>query len=136
MRIPLPGNLGQRAVAAVLALALALAGTVLADPAPKARVLVQATLAAGLRHYEAKAVWDRMQAGDPLLLVREPANAHDPNAVRVDWDGHVLGYLPQADNADIARQLDRGQPLKARIAKLAKYRNHRRKLEVEIYIEL
>lgn len=134
MRIPLPGNLGQRAVAAVLALALA--GTVLADPAPKARVLVQTTLAAGLRHYEAKAVWDRMQAGDPLLLVREPANAHDPNAVRVDWDGHVLGYLPQADNADIARQLDRGQPLKARIAKLAKYRNHRRKLEVEIYIEL
>ena len=45
-------------------------------------------------------------------------------------------YLPQADNADIARQLDRGQPLKARIAKLAKYRNHRRKLEVEIYVEL
>ena len=134
MRIPPPGNLGQCIVAAVLALAVAC--TASADPAPKARVLVQTTLAAGLRHYEAKTVWDRMQPGDPLVLVREPENAHDPNAVRVDWDGHVLGYLPQVDNADIARQLDRGQPLKARIAKLAKYRNHRRKLEVEIYIEL
>jgi hypothetical protein len=134
MSIPLPGNFGQRLVAVCAALVLASAA--LAEPASRARVLVQTTLAAGLRHYEAKAVWDRMQPGDPLELVRESANPHDQNAVRVDWDGHVLGYLPQADNADIARQLDRGQSLKARIVKLAKYRNHRRKLEVEIYIEL
>jgi len=134
MSIPLPGSFGQRIVAVLSALVLA--SVVLAEPAPKARVLVQTTLAAGLRHYEAKAVWDRLQPGDPLELVRESANPHDRNAVRVDWDGHVLGYLPQADNADVARQLDRGQLLRARIAKLAKYRNHRRKLEVEIYIEL
>ena len=134
MSIPLPGNFGQRLVAVCAALVLASAA--LAESPPRARVLVQTTLAAGLRHYEAKAVWDRMLPGDPLELVRESANPHDQNAVRVDWDGHVLGYLPQADNADIARQLDRGQSLKARIVKLAKYRNHRRKLEVEIYIEL
>ena len=117
-------------------LMFALAPPTRGDPVAKARVLVQSTLAAGLRHYEAKAVWDRLQPGDALVLVREPANPHDPNAVRVDWDGHVLGYLPQSDNMDIARQLDRGQALKARIAKLALYRNHRRKLEIEIYIEL
>jgi len=134
MSIPLPGNFGQRLVAVCAALVLASAA--LAEPASRARVLVQTTLAAGLRHYEAKAVWDRMQPGDPLELVRESANPHDQNAVRVDWDGHVLGYVPQADNADIARQLDRGQSLKARIVKLAKYRNHRRKLELEIYLEL
>lgn len=134
MSIPLPGNFGQRLVAVCAALVLASAA--LGEPPPRARVLVQTTLAAGLRHYEAKAVWDRMQPGDPLELVRESANPHDQNAVRVDWDGHVLGYLPQADNADIARQLDRGQSLKARVVKLAKYRNNRRKLEVEIYIEL
>jgi hypothetical protein len=134
MSIPLAGYLGQRIL--VVCATLALASAALAEPVPRARVLVQTTLAAGLRHYEAKAVWNRMQPGDPLELVREPANPHDQNAVRVDWDGHVLGYLPQADNADVARQLDRGQSLKARIVKLAKYRNHRRKLEVEIYIEL
>lgn len=132
--IPLPGGFGQRVVA--VCAALAFASVVLAETAPRARVLVQTTLAAGLSHYEAKAVWDRLQPGDPLELVRESANPHDRNAVRVDWDGHVLGYLPQADNVDVARQLDRGQSLKARIVKLAKYRNHRRKLELEIYIEL
>jgi HIRAN domain len=134
MSIPVTGNFGQRIVVAFTALVLA--STALAEPAPRARVLVQTTLAAGLRHYEAKAVWDRLQPGDPLELVRESSNPHDRNAVRVDWDGHVLGYLPQSDNADIARQLDRGQSLKARIVKLAKYRNHRRKLEIEIYVEL
>jgi len=134
MSIPLTGKFGQRIVA--VCVALVLAGAALAEPTPRARVLVQTTLAAGLRHYEAKAVWDRLQPGDPLELVRESANPHDQNAVRVDWDGHVLGYLPQADNADVARQLDRGQSLKARIVKLAKYRNHRRKLEIEIYVEL
>jgi len=119
-----------------LALVITLAPGARGEPTAKARVLVQSTLTAGLRHYEAKAVWDRLQTGDALELVREPANIHDPNAVRVDWDGHVLGYLPQSDNTDVARQLDRGQALKARIARLAKYRNHRRKLEVEIYVEL
>ena len=101
-----------------------------------ARVLVQATLTAGLRHHEAKAVWDEMSEGDALVLVREPANEHDANAVRVDWRDHVLGYLPRADNADVARQLDRGQPLRARIARLTRYRNHHRKLEIEIYLDL
>lgn len=132
MRIPPTPGLGQWVAAVLFAL---LAGLVQAEPAAKARVLVQTTLAAGLRHYDAKAVWPDMRPGDPLVLVREPANPHDPDAVRVDWDGHVLGYLPKSDSADIARQLDRGQALKARVVTLAKYRNHRRKLEVEIYLE-
>ncbi len=132
MRIPPTLGRGQWLAAALLAL---LVGLAQAEPAAKARVLVQTTLAAGLRHYDAKVVWPDMRPGDPLALVREPANPHDPDAVRVDWDGHVLGYLPKADSADIARQLDRGQALKARVVTLAKFRNHRRKLEVEIYLE-
>ncbi|MBX9628940.1 MAG: HIRAN domain-containing protein [Burkholderiales bacterium] len=134
MRI-LPGPKMDQWAAALLA-ALWLAMPALADPAAKARVMVQTTLTAGLAHHEAKAVWDDLQDGDSLDLVREADNPHDRHAVRVDWSGHVLGYLPQADNHDIARQLDRGQSLKARIVKRAKYRNHRRKLEIEIYAEM
>lgn len=115
---------------------LATAGVTGQDVRPHARVLVQTTLAAGLRHHEAKEVWDSMSAGDALELVREPANEHDSNAVRVDWNAHVLGYIPRGENADVARQLDRGQPLRARIVHLARYRNHRRKLEIEIYLDL
>lgn len=134
MRIPPGPKVGQWAVA--LLAALWLASPASAESAAKARVMVQTTLTAGLAHHDAKTVWDEMQEGDALDLVREADNPHDPYAVRVDWSGHILGYLPQADNLDIARQLDRGQSLKARIVKRAKYRNHRRKLEIEIYAEM
>lgn len=122
-------------LATVLA-ALWLVAPAHAESPARARLMVQTTLTAGLAHHEAKAVWDDLQDGDVLDLVREADNPHDPHAVRIDWSGHVLGYLPQADNVDIARQLDRGQSLKARILKRAKYRNHRRKLEIEIYAEM
>jgi hypothetical protein len=99
-------------------------------------ILVQSSLAAGLRHHEAKLVWERLQAGDELTLVREPHNPHDANAVRVDWNGHTLGYLPAQDNTAVARQLDRGNALRARILGLGKYRNHRLKLQLEVYLPL
>jgi HIRAN domain-containing protein len=94
-------------------------------------IVVQVSPTAGLRSHEAKAVWDQMQVGDALTLVREPENPHDSNAVRVEWNGHQLGY-----NAALARQMDRGNRLVARITKLTVYRNHRRKLEVEVLLPL
>lgn len=133
MRIPPAFRLGQWLAGALLVLQC---GSATADPPVRAKVLVHTALAAGLSHHEAKAVWDELKPGDALELVREPANPHDPNAVRVDWQSHVLGYLPRTDSPDIARQLDRGQPLKARIVTLARYRNHRRKLQMEIYLDL
>jgi len=99
----------------------------------QARILVQSALTAGLRHHEAKAVWAQLRVGDALALVREPHNPHDANAVRIEWQGRMLGYLPRGDNEDVARQIDRGAGLQARIAELARYRNHRLKLGIEIY---
>jgi HIRAN domain len=121
--------------------ALVLLLCVLAAPAgaqerANARISLQSVLTAGLRHHDAKAVWEELKVGDPLSLVREAANPHDGNAVRVDWKDKVLGYLPKTENGFVARQLDRGNRLEARIAALGKYRNHRRKLEIEIYAPL
>ncbi len=120
--------------------ALALVAAALTGPAPAqqtptaaARVLIQTTLTAGLAHHEAKAVWSDLSPGDPLVLVREPTNPDDPDAVRVEWRGRLLGYLPRVDNADVARMLDRGQSLAASIRSVARYRNHRRKLEIDIH---
>lgn len=57
-----------------------------------------------------------LAAGDALQLVREPANPHDPRAVRIDWNGRKLGYVPRRDNGSIAGLLDAGIPLAAGIA--------------------
>jgi hypothetical protein len=101
-----------------------------------ARILLQSTLTAGLSHHDARQVWDELQVGDALLLVREASNPHDGNAVRVDWKGRTLGYLPRTENTFVARQLDRGNALEARITALGKYRNNRRKLEIKSFSRL
>jgi hypothetical protein len=123
----------------VLAAALAcpVAAPVAAQKTPPAtaRVLIQTTLTSGLAHHEAKAVWADLAPGDALALVREPTNPDDPDAVRVEWQGRLLGYLPRVDNGDVARLLDRGQSLAASIRSVARYRNHRRKLEIDIHAE-
>lgn len=35
-------------------------------------------------------------------LVPEPSNSHDPNAVRVEIGGHLMGYLPRENAAQYA----------------------------------
>ena len=90
----------------------------------EATIIVQQSPLAGFQYYDGKALWDDMKPGDTLMLVREPANPHDANAVRVEWNGSHLGYIPRRENADVARQMDRGayrpadagaQPVAARV---------------------
>lgn len=122
------------------ACALALAsGTAAAQttPAHGARVIlvVQSTRLAGFAHYEAAALWDALREGDALVLRREPLNRHDPNAVRVEWQGHMLGYVPRRNNAAIAWALDRGEALHARIVQLHAHPNPARRIVFEVYLE-
>jgi len=116
--------------------ALLCSGPALGQERSSSEIVVQVSLTAGLRYHEAKTVWDQMKAGDVLSLIREPGNPHDGNAVRVEWNGHQLGYIPRTENAAVARQLDRGNKLAARITKLTMFRNHRRKLEIEVFLPL
>jgi HIRAN domain/Zinc finger found in FPG and IleRS len=41
-------------------------------------------------------VGDRIRCDIVAVLVPEPANPHDPNAIAVQIDGHVVGYLARA----------------------------------------
>ena len=97
--------------------------------------LVQSSPLAGFRYGEAAQVMPMLQTGDPLELVREADNPHDPNAVRVEWRGRKLGYVPRRENAALAWGMDRGTPLRARISKLAVHANPARRIEFEVYIE-
>lgn len=102
----------------------------------QASIIVQQSPLAGFQFYSGKALWDEMKVGDVLTLVREPDNPHDANAVRVEWNGHRLGYIPQRENADVARQMDRGAPVKARIVKLTDARNPWQRVLFEVYVDL
>jgi len=82
------------------------------------RILLLRTRVAGFHYHQGPALQDRLRPGQSLDLVREPANAHDGDAVRIDWRGHTLGYLPRHHNHAPARLLDQGETLHAEIAEL------------------
>ena len=99
------------------------------------RLLVQSSPLAGFRYHAAAEVWDELRVGDCLELGREPRNPHDANAVSVSWRGRKLGYVPRRENAALAWGLDRGEPLRARISRLARHPNPARRVEFEVYVE-
>ena len=98
-------------------------------------LLVQNSPLAGFRYHAAGEVWRELRVGDPLELVREPDNLHDPNAVAVLWRGRKLGYVPRRENAALAWGLDRGTPLRARISALAESANPARRVRFDVYVE-
>ena len=102
---------------------------------PSVRLLVQNSPLAGFRYAEAAEVWPHLRVGDALDLLREPDNAHDANAVRVEWRGRKLGYVPRTENGALAWAMDRGETLRARVSRLSEHRNPRRRIEFEVYVE-
>jgi hypothetical protein len=112
----------------------ALAGSAHAEVS--GHILLQDSPLAGFQYHAGKAMWPQMRVGDSLTLVREADNPHDAKAVRVEWQGHKIGYVPRRENADVARFLDRGQSLEARIARLAEVRDPWSRVRFEILVPL
>ena len=100
------------------------------------RILVQSSPLAGSQYYAMAEVWHLIRPGDRLTLEREPGNRHDRNAVRVDWNGQQIGYVPRAENRAVARALDQGEMLEARVARLRDDPNPWRRVEFEVYLRL
>jgi len=101
-----------------------------------AHILLQDSPLAGFQYHAGKTLWPQMQVGDVLTLIREPGNLHDAKAVRVEWRGHKIGYVPRRENADVARFMDGGQALTARIVRLAEVRDPWSRVRFEILIPL
>lgn len=100
------------------------------------RILVQSSPLAGFQYYGAKILWDEMREGDALALIREPDNRHDPFAVRVEWRGTKLGYLPRSDNRAVAAEMDKGTPIAGRIGRMADNPNPWKRLRVDVFVGL
>jgi hypothetical protein len=124
----------RSANSAALALAVALA-TASAVHAQSVRLLVQSSPLAGYRYHDAVAAWPELRVGDRLALAREPDNPYDANAVRVEWNGRKLGYVPRDQNRALAWAMDRGETVTARISRLQAHRNPRRRIEFEVFVE-
>ena len=130
-------NWWAQALAATLgALALAVAATAVPAQSGEVRMLVQSSLLAGFQYYQGGRLWEEIKVGDPLTLMREPDNPHDSNAVRVEWQGHKLGYVPRRENQAVARHMDSGGRVEARVSKLTLHRNPRQRIEFEVFVKL
>lgn len=114
---------------------LALYGTCTGQP-PQIRILIQSSPLAGYQYHAGADVWDQLKAGDELKLVREPDNVHDRNAVRVEWKGRQLGYLPRAENQAVAIELDRGSRVEARISRLREARNPWQRVLIDVFMSI
>ena len=119
-----------------LAISLLLGVAATSAVADSIRVLVQSSPLAGSQYYAAGRVWPALKLGDRLELIREPDNRHDRNAVRVDWRGQPLGYVPRAENRAVARALDAGERLEGRVSRLRDDPDPWRRIEFEILLVL
>jgi HIRAN domain len=104
--------------------------------AQQVRMLVQSSPLAGFSHYDAATNFDAIKVGDELTLIREPDNAYDVHAVRVEWHGVKLGYLPRSENRAVAGEIDKGGKIEARVARLRQHPNPRQRLLIEVFAVL
>lgn len=74
------------------------------------------------RSESAKEVVDQLEIGDTLELEREPENPFDSGAVKVYAADEFIGYIPKADNVEIAAALDEGQQLMCEVVSWAGHR--------------
>lgn len=119
----------------LLLLALTLVAST-AGLAGAVRILVQSSPLAGFRYYAGEALWQEMREGDRLKLIREADNPHDAHAVRIEWRGQKLGYLPSAENRAVAAVMDKGEAIDARVAKLRQHRNPWQRVLIEVFVVL
>ena len=104
--------------------------------AESVRILVQSSPLAGSQYYAVGEFWGELRVGDRLDLIREPDNRHDRHAIRVEWRGHKLGYVPRAENRAVAAAMDQGDNLVARIAQLTVHPDPWRRVRFEVFAEL
>lgn len=101
--------------------------------APRLTELQHSPLA-GFQYHRGESVWTLLAVGATLDLVREADNAHDARAVRVEWQGQKLGYVPRIDNATISHLLDTGRILHAEIIGLRESDDPWQRLEFSVHL--
>ncbi len=127
-----PGGAQERIAQRDGADAAAPAETTVQHAAPR-NVELQRSPVAGFQYHQGEWVWPLLAVGAALTLVREPDNPYDRRAVRLDWHGRKLGYVPRIDNAAVSHLLDAGHALQARIVALRASHDPWERVEIAIW---
>ena len=101
-------------------------------PARARRILLHEMPLAGFDHHRGPGVWPFLSLGAELSLRREPLNRHDTNAIAVWFRNEHLGYVPRRDNPMLARLMDRGERLEARVIRLLESDNPWRRVRIRV----
>lgn len=89
---------------------------------------------AGVSHHSAKENETSLHPGAILALKREPNNPHDGLAIMILSEaGQHLGYVPRAKNEVLARLMDAGKLLFARLESKA-WQGEWLKITTQIYL--
>ena len=105
---------------------------------PKAtrEIRLGSTYIAGFQYYRGIEMEQVMKENDCLILKREPQNPHDCYAIEVHFGSNKLGYLPREENKVIARMMDQGMTVKARIIKINPEEHPFRRIKVDVFYEV
>ena len=67
---------------------------------------------AGRRYHDANEVWDELNVGTRISLVKDSENRYDPEAValvytNIEGEDYVIGYIPRSENTEISAFLQK-----------------------------
>jgi len=102
------------------------------DTLPGRRVLLKELPLAGFEYHRGEGIWPFLAIGAPVRLKREPFNMHDRNAIAVWFHNDRIGYVPKRENLLLARLMDNGERLEARIVRLLEEENPWRRVRLRI----
>lgn len=79
---------------------------------------------AGVQHHQMNSVINDISVGNVLVLIPEPTNKFDPNAVRIIYARHdkeaMLGYVPKKFSAEVSASIFIGTLLECEVVEFNK----------------
>ena len=92
---------------------------------------------AGVQHHQMHKILDQLSVDDFLVLVPEPSNKYDPNAVRIEkvrmsGEDVMCGYVPRKFSAEVSALIEIGTLLECKISEFDKAAKPWEQCKVEI----
>lgn len=70
------------------------------------KIYISQFFIAGFQYYDGPKLFSEFKVGDKLILVREPNNKFDIDAIALYWQASKIGFIPRINNAVLAAMLD------------------------------